>query len=59
MLSALVAIVLHAPTPAAPAETVNVFAAASLSDAFKAIALKFEARHPGWHVALNFAGMTL
>jgi molybdate transport system substrate-binding protein len=36
--------------------TVNVFAAASLTASFKAIAAAYEAAHPGTGVALNFAG---
>ncbi len=38
------------------AETVSVFAAASLSEAFKTIGADFEAAHPGTKVELNFAG---
>ena len=38
------------------AQTLTVFAAASLTDAFSAIAADFEAAHPGVTVALNFAG---
>ncbi|HEY8449408.1 MAG TPA: molybdate ABC transporter substrate-binding protein [Bacillota bacterium] len=48
--------------PAAPGERsprespaeIRVFAAASLTDAFTAIARRFEAAHPGTRVALNF-----
>lgn len=36
--------------------TLTVFAAASLTDAFKEIGADFEAAHPGVTVALNFAG---
>lgn len=34
--------------------TVTVFAAASLTESFTALATKFEAAHPGVHVKLNF-----
>jgi molybdate transport system substrate-binding protein len=44
-----------APTPVVET-TLNVFAAASLTDAFKAIAPGFEAAHPGVTVVYNFAG---
>ena len=37
-------------------ETVTVFAAASLSDAFKEIGAAFESAHPGGSVAFSFAG---
>jgi molybdate transport system substrate-binding protein len=37
------------------AETVTVFAAASLTEAFKTIGKDFEAAHPGTKVELNFA----
>ncbi|MBX0327892.1 molybdate ABC transporter substrate-binding protein [Oscillochloris sp. ZM17-4] len=43
------------PAPAVET-TLNVFAAASLTDAFKAIAPGFEAAHPGVTVVYNFAG---
>ncbi|MBN1963316.1 MAG: molybdate ABC transporter substrate-binding protein [Anaerolineae bacterium] len=46
------------PTPeqaAAEAITLNVFAAASLTDAFSAIAEVYEAEHPGVDVVLQFA----
>lgn len=42
----------HAADPA----TLNVFAAASLTASFRAVASAFEAAHPGTKVALNFAG---
>jgi molybdate transport system substrate-binding protein len=38
------------------AETVRVFAAASLADAFEEIAALFRERHPGAEVELHFAG---
>ncbi|GAA5136769.1 molybdate ABC transporter substrate-binding protein [Pseudonocardia adelaidensis] len=43
---------------AAPPEAraLNVFAAASLTDAFTALKAKFETDHPGVEVRLNFAG---
>jgi len=37
-------------------ETVTVFAAASLSDAFKEMGAAFESAHPGGSVAFSFAG---
>ena len=37
-------------------ETLTVFAASSLTEAFKAVATSFEAAHPEISVALNFAG---
>jgi molybdate transport system substrate-binding protein len=41
---------------AAPTKTLTVFAAASLTEAFKTIGKNFEAANPGVNVALNFAG---
>jgi molybdate transport system substrate-binding protein len=38
------------------AETVHVFAAASLTEAFRDVALAYEMAHPGDSVELNFAG---
>jgi molybdate transport system substrate-binding protein len=40
----------------AGADTVTVFAAASLTEAFRTIGKDFEAAHPGTKVELNFAG---
>ncbi len=45
-----------APRAAAGTTTLNVFAAVSLTDAFKALAPAFEAAHPGVTVVYNFAG---
>lgn len=45
---------LGAPTPAGG--TVTVFAAASLTASFQALAAAFEPAHAGTHVQLNFAG---
>jgi molybdate transport system substrate-binding protein len=42
--------------PAADAETLTVFAAASLQAPFTALAEEFEAEHPGTTVTLSFAG---
>jgi molybdate transport system substrate-binding protein len=42
--------------PDASAETVRVFAAASLTDAFRDVAALFEEQHAGDRVELNFAG---
>lgn len=41
---------------AAHGETLHVFAAASLTDAFSEIGTAFESRHPGAQVEFNFAG---
>ena len=41
---------------AEPTETITVFAAASLTDAFGELAEAFEAEHPGVTVRLSFAG---
>jgi molybdate transport system substrate-binding protein len=58
-LAALV-LLLTAPAAARAADaapkTVRVFAAASLTAAFKAVGAAFEAKHPGTKVELNFAG---
>lgn len=48
--------VLALPVAAQPAQTVTVFAAASLTSAFEQIALDFEAACPGVDVVFNFAG---
>lgn len=47
-----------APAADTPAEalTINVFAAASLTDAFGVIGEQFSAAHPGVQVVFNFAG---
>jgi molybdate transport system substrate-binding protein len=45
-----------APTAAPEAHTLNVFAAASLTDAFTEIGKNFEAANPGVTVTFNFAG---
>lgn len=50
------AALLALPATAQPAQTVTVFAAASLTNAFEQIALDFEAAHPGADVVFNFAG---
>ena len=44
------------PTNINPTQTLNVFAAASLTDAFMTIGIGFEATHPGVKVNFNFAG---
>jgi molybdate transport system substrate-binding protein len=44
------------PTSAPRQQTLNVFAAASLTDAFTEIGRNFEAAHPGVVVVFNFAG---
>ncbi len=45
-----------APTASPPPQTLTVFAAASLTDAFKDMARAFETVHPGVTVTLSFAG---
>src|ERR1041384_4584469 len=45
-----------ASTAALEPHTLNVFAAASLTDAFTEIGKKYEATHPGVSVTFNFAG---
>jgi molybdate transport system substrate-binding protein len=45
-----------APTTASEIQTLTVFAAASLADAFTEIGKNFEATHPGVTVTFNFAG---
>lgn len=45
-----------APTSAPQAQTLTVFAAASLTDAFNEIGKNFEAAHPGATVKFNFGG---
>ena len=44
------------PSPAALSGSVNVFAAASLTDAFKALGVSFQQQHAGVSVQFNFAG---
>lgn len=46
----------EATTVATTETTLNVFAAASLTDAFTALAPTFEAAHPGVNIVYNFAG---
>ena len=48
----------ESPAPAADAapSTLTVFAAASLTEAFDALAARFEARHPNIDVVLNYGG---
>src|SRR5262245_28767808 len=45
-----------ATAPSARAETITVFAAASLTEAFRTIGKDFETAHPGTKVDFNFAG---
>ncbi len=57
ILLSIVALTAAACAPAnADQESITVFAAASLTDAFQAMATDFEASHPGLRVKLNFAG---
>ena len=51
----VVAALLATALASAAAQTVTVFAASSLTDAFTALARSFEAAHPGTRVALDFA----
>ncbi len=44
------------PSPSAPGGELTVFAAASLTEAFRDIGSRFEAAHPGAKVTFNFAG---
>jgi molybdate transport system substrate-binding protein len=54
---ALLGLPIVAMTPARPAPTtVNVFAAASLTESFQELGRTFEQRHPGVTVQFNFAG---
>lgn len=42
--------------PASPIRSLNVFAAASLTESFGNLGRRFEAQHPGTRVVFNFAG---
>jgi molybdate transport system substrate-binding protein len=48
-------LVIHSPTSAQEAQTLTVFAAASLADAFEVLATEFEAQNAGVDVLFNFA----
>jgi molybdate transport system substrate-binding protein len=50
------AVPIAAPTATPEPKTLTIFAAASLTDAFKEIARNFEAANPGVTVEFNFAG---
>ena len=52
---AALAILVLAP-PLAAQQTLTVFAAASLGDAYRSLGIKFQATHPGTTVQFNFAG---
>lgn len=56
VLSLVLALLAPARAAAAASGEVVVFAAASLREAFTAIAERFEQRHPGTRVVLNLAG---
>lgn len=56
VLAACAAVATPAPTATPAPRTLTVFAAASLTDAFKEIGGNFEAANPGVTVAFNFAG---
>lgn len=45
-----------APAPVHAQQTLTVFAAASLGDAYRALGAQFESSHPGTKVQFNFAG---
>src|ERR1700730_11211397 len=45
-----------APSAATPSGPISVFAAASLTDSFKALGTAFQAAHSGATVQFNFAG---
>jgi molybdate transport system substrate-binding protein len=49
-------VLLVAAAPLAGQQTLTVFAAASLTEAFSALGARFEAEHPGTAVRFNFAG---
>jgi molybdate transport system substrate-binding protein len=55
-LTLILALLAACAFPAAPPQTLTVFAAAALTDAFVEIGQDFEAAHPGLTVALNFGG---
>jgi molybdate transport system substrate-binding protein len=55
-MKALFAVVRSLASPATAPEALRVFAAASLSDAFREVAALYEAEHPGERVELAFAG---
>jgi molybdate transport system substrate-binding protein len=57
-VTAIAATIMSAPVPAppAPVQTLTVFAAASLHNAFADMGAAFEAAHPGVSVKLNFDG---
>lgn len=47
------------PAPSAPARTVTVYAAASLTDAFNAVGPEFERSQPGVKVRMNFGASSM
>jgi len=56
LLAALATLLIVLTARPARATDVNVFAAASLTEAFGQLAKLAERQHPGWHVAAQFAG---
>jgi molybdate transport system substrate-binding protein len=56
LIAALLVACAGPPAASQPAETLNVFAAASLADAFEEIGAGFRAANPGVELAYNFAG---
>jgi molybdate transport system substrate-binding protein len=55
-LTACSAAITPTPVPDLPAQTLTVFAAASLTDAFTEIGAAFDAANPGVRTTFNFAG---
>jgi molybdate transport system substrate-binding protein len=55
-LAALATLLILGLAHAAQARDINVFAAASLTEAFGQLATLAQQRHPGWRVDLQFAG---
>lgn len=56
VLTLLLLFLCLAPARAEPPRVLQVFAAASLTDAFRQLGAEFEASHPGVKVVFNFAG---
>lgn len=52
----LIVLAVGCSSPTPPKTTVTIFAAASLTDAFEALAAEYEATHPDTDILLNFGG---